>query len=73
MFHSECSTQMSGAALRGARDTLRAHPARRPSSSFPAVLRSSRIYAMRSGPVLVGALISAADRAILRRTSGAEH
>jgi hypothetical protein len=63
---------MPGAALRGARGTLRAHPARRPISALPAPLlayRSSDMLAL----LLAGALISGADPAIFGRSSGARH
>src|SRR5580704_3832872 len=66
---SESSTEMPGAALRGARGTLRAHPPRRPSSALPAALLAYRSTDMRAA-LLAGALISAADAAIFRRTSG---
>jgi hypothetical protein len=66
----ESSTEMPGAALRGARGTLRAHPPRRPSSALPAALLAYRSTDMRAA-LLAGALISAADAAIVRRTSGA--
>jgi hypothetical protein len=63
---------MPGAALRGARGTLRAHPARRPISALPAPLlayRSNDMLAL----LLAGALISGADPAIFGRSSGARH
>jgi hypothetical protein len=63
---------MPGAALRGARGTLRAHPARRPISALPAPLLAYRSTNMRA-PLLAGALSSGADRAIFGRTSEAEH
>jgi hypothetical protein len=63
---------MPGAALRGARGTLRAHPARRPISALPAALLAYRSGDMRA-PLLAGALSSGADRAIFGRSSGAEH
>ncbi|MFI5284347.1 MAG: hypothetical protein ACHQ0J_14620, partial [Candidatus Dormibacterales bacterium] len=65
-------TEMPGAALRGARGTLRAHPPRRPISALPAALLAYRSSDMRAA-LLAGALISAADAAIFRRTSGAGH
>src|SRR5258708_9224912 len=68
----ESSTEMPGAALRGARGTLRAHPPRRPSSALPAALLAYRSTDMRAA-LLARALISAADAAIFRRTSGAGH
>jgi hypothetical protein len=76
---------MTGAALRGARITLRAHPARRPISALPAALlayRSSDMLAAlarwrgdQDGPYrsLAGALSSGADPAIFGRSSGARH
>jgi hypothetical protein len=75
---------MPGAALRGARGTLRAHPARLPISALPAPLLAYRSIDMlarlarqaRAGWALLiapGALTSGADRAIFGRTSGAGH
>src|SRR5260370_41887402 len=66
----ESSTEMPGAALRGARGTLRAHPPRRPSSALPAAVHAYRSTDMRAA-LLAGAWISTADAAIFRRTSGA--
>jgi hypothetical protein len=63
---------MQGAALRGARCTLRAHPARRPISVLPAALLAYRSIDMRAA-LLAGALSSGADRAIFGRPSGAGH
>src|SRR5260370_11760635 len=68
----ESSTEMPGAALRGARGTLRAHPPRRPSSALPAALLAYRYTDMRPA-LLARALISAAHAADFRRTSGAGH
>jgi hypothetical protein len=61
---------MPGAALRSARGTLRAHPARRPISALPAPLLA---YGFRNmlAPLLAGALTSGADPAIFGRSSGA--
>jgi hypothetical protein len=76
---------MPGAALRGARGTLRVHPARRPISALPAALLAYRSTDMRAalarwgggqdGPYgsLAGALSSGADPATFGRTSGAGH
>ena len=76
---------MPGAALRGARGTLRVHPARRPISALPAPLLAYRSIDMRAplarwrgdqdGPYgsLAVALTSGADPATFRRTSGANH
>ena len=72
MAHSGGSTEMPGAALRGARGTVRVHPARRPISSLPAPLLAYRFSNMRA-PLLAGALISGADRATFGRSSGASH
>jgi hypothetical protein len=66
------SPEMPGAALRGARGTLRAHPARRPISALPAALLAYRSTDMRAA-LLAGALTSAVDPAIFRRISGAGH
>ena len=63
---------MSGAALRGARATLRVHPARRPISALPAPLLAYRSTDMRAA-LLPGALSSGADPATFGRTSGAGH
>jgi hypothetical protein len=68
----ESSTEMPGAALRRARGTLRAHPPRRPMSALPAALLAYRSTDMRAA-LLAGALTSAADAAIFRRTSEAGH
>ena len=61
---------MPGAALRGARGTLRVHPARRPISALPAPLLAYRSSDMRA-PLLPGALSSGADPATFGRTSEA--
>ena len=63
---------MPGAALRGARGTLRVHPARRPISAFPAALLAYRSSDMRTA-LLAGALSSGADPATFGRSSGAGH
>jgi hypothetical protein len=63
---------MPGAALRGARGTLRVHPARRPISALPAPLLAYRFSNMRA-PLLAGALTSSADPATFGRTSEAGH
>jgi hypothetical protein len=63
---------MPGAALRGARGTLRVHPARRPISALPAPLLTYRSTDMRV-PLLAGALSSGADPATFGRTSEAGH
>ncbi len=63
---------MPGAALRGARGTLRAHPARCPISALPAPLLAYRSCDVRA-PLLAGALSSGADPAIFGRTSEAGH
>ena len=85
MIHPGFSTEMPGAALRGARGTLRVHPARRPISALPAALLAyrstdmlaalTRYAATRMGltECSPGALISGADPATVRRTSGADH
>ena len=57
---------MPGAALRGARGTLRVHPARRPISALPAALLAYRSTDMRAA-LLAGALISGADPATFGR------
>jgi hypothetical protein len=73
---------MPGAALRGARGTLRVHPARRPISALPTALLAYRSSDMLAALVrqahagwdlliALGALISGADRAIFGRSSGA--
>ena len=76
---------MPGAALRGARGTLRVHPARRPISALPTPLLAYRSIDMRAplarwrgdqdGPYrsLAGALISGADPATFGRSPGAGH
>jgi hypothetical protein len=61
------STEMPGAALRGARGTLRVHPARRPISVLPAPLLAYRSIDMRA-PLLAGALTSGADPATFGRS-----
>jgi hypothetical protein len=63
---------MPGAALRGARGPLRAHPARRSISALSAVLLAYRSNDMRAA-LLAGALSSSADPAIFVRSSGAGH
>jgi hypothetical protein len=63
---------MPGAALRGARGTLRVHPARRPISSLPAPLLAHRFGNMLP-PLLAGASTSVADPATFGRSSGAGH
>ena len=72
MIHSGSSTEMPGAELRGARGTLRVHPARHPISALPAALLTYRSIDMRAA-LLAGALTSGADPATFRRTSGADH
>ena len=73
---------MPGAPLRGARGTLRVHPARRPISALPAPLLAYRSLDMRAalarqaragGDLLIalGALTSGADPATFGRSSGA--
>jgi hypothetical protein len=75
---------MPGAALRGARGTLRVHPARRPISALPAALLAYRSGDMRAALtrqarvgwdllIALGALSSGADPATFGRTSGAGH
>jgi hypothetical protein len=61
---------MPGAALRGARGTLRVHPARRPISALPAPLLAYRFGNMRA-PLLAAALSSGADPATFGRSSEA--
>jgi hypothetical protein len=63
---------MPGASLREARGTLRAHLPRRPISALPAPLLAYRSRDMLAA-LLAGALSSAANAAILRRTPGAGH
>jgi hypothetical protein len=63
---------MLGAALRGARGTLRVHSARRPISALPTALLAYRFINMRAA-LLAGALISGADPATFGRSSGAGH
>ena len=63
---------MPGAALCGARGTLRVHPARRPISALPAPLLAYRSTDMRA-PLLAVALSSGVDPATFGRTSEAGH
>ena len=63
---------MPGTALRGARGTLRVHPARRPISALPAPLLAYRFGNMLA-PLLAGALSSGADRATFGRTTETGH
>ena len=63
---------MPRAALRGARGTLRVHPARRPISALPTALLAYRFINMRAA-LLAGALISGADPATFGRSSEAGH
>ena len=75
---------MPGAALRGARGTLRVRPARRPISALPTALLAYRSSDMLAALVrqahagcdlliALGALISDADPATFGRSSGARH
>ena len=84
MIHPGFSPEMPGAALRGAPGPLRVHPARRPISALPAALLAYRSFDMRAALarqaragwdllIALGALISGADPATFRRTSGADH
>jgi len=72
VIHPGFSTEMPGAALRGARGTLRVHPARRPISALPAALLAYRFTNMRAA-LLAGALISGPKPATFGRISGAGH
>ena len=67
MSGSRASTEMPGAALRGARGTVPVHPARRPISALPAPLLAYRSIDMRA-PLLAVALTSGADPVTFGRT-----